>query len=95
MNRLRRIPLHPQLICINPISLDIIYDDNITKYVSCRGEDYVEKFIEYLENDVQNIYDKHLKHVMHMIPLTAEEEENFRTPANCIIFDTPLHDDSA
>lgn len=65
------------------------YSDSLSKFETYRGPNCAEMFVKRLENDVKEIYNKHLKHVISITPLTQEEE----LAPNCHICEKPLFDD--
>lgn len=68
------------------------YDSSQNKYVSYRGQDCVEKFLEYLGEDITNIH-KILKEPIPMTSLTSYEQKSFDDSKYCFLCDQLLFDD--
>ncbi|XP_049887050.1 uncharacterized protein LOC126381638 [Pectinophora gossypiella] len=68
------------------------YDSSLNKYVSFRGPDCVQNFIENLENDVSWI-NTILQNQHKMLPLTEQELESFLTSKNCYLCNKLLFED--
>ncbi|CAH0406333.1 unnamed protein product [Chilo suppressalis] len=68
------------------------YDSSLNKYVSYRGEDCVDKFIDYLKGDVLKIFQLY-KNTIPMNKLTAEETESYHTTKLCYLCNQMLFDD--
>lgn len=69
------------------------FDDSYSKFELYRGDDVVKVFLERLEQDVQNIYDKHLKNIVPMKPLTPAEIQEFNSALVCYICEKPFSAD--
>lgn len=68
------------------------YDESLSKYVTYRGPNCAEIFVKRLEDDVRNIYQNHLKHVVPMKPLTKEQELLFSNATHCYICERQFKD---
>lgn len=61
------------------------YNDSLSKFELYRGVDCAQKFIEFLERDVKDIYQRYLKEKVLMHPLTQDEQNKFETASHCHI----------
>ncbi|KAJ8910231.1 hypothetical protein NQ315_015923 [Exocentrus adspersus] len=66
------------------------FDDSATKFQLYRGADAARVFVDRLESDVIEIYEKYLKHIKFMNPLSKEEQEQFDRATNCGICEKPF-----
>lgn len=67
------------------------HDSSLNKYVSYRGQDCIQKFIEFLQKDISKIYAL-LNKCVPMI-FTEEDAENFEKARDCSICSLQLFDD--
>ena len=75
------------------------YNKNLVLYppnnIEIKPEtDVAEHFLDAICKEADNIWEKHIKHVTPMVPLTAEEEEYFRTNNVCHICEEEIVDPS-
>ncbi|XP_072377324.1 uncharacterized protein [Diabrotica undecimpunctata] len=66
------------------------YDDSLSRLESYQGEDAAKVFVQKLDVLVHELYQKHLKHIKPMVPLTSEENQNFLNATECSICQKPL-----
>lgn len=66
------------------------FDPNLSKFVNYRGADCAEKFSEKLEADVRDMYERHLKVVVPMNPLSEQEEREVQEATHCNICRKPF-----
>ncbi|XP_071057012.1 uncharacterized protein [Onthophagus taurus] len=68
-------------------------DSSFNKFETYTGLDASHVFITKLIDDVKSIYNKYLKTVKPMIPLTTDEQRNFDSAENCYICQNPFTSD--
>lgn len=68
------------------------FDESISKFHLYRGPDAASTFVANLEADLREIYNKYLKNIVPIIPLTAAENEYFINSKNCNICERPFKD---
>ncbi|KAJ8917969.1 hypothetical protein NQ315_002664 [Exocentrus adspersus] len=65
-------------------------DDSASKFQLYRGADAARVFVDRLESDVIEIYEKYLKHIKFMNPLSREEQDQFDRATSCGICEKPF-----
>ncbi|KAJ8912239.1 hypothetical protein NQ315_016581 [Exocentrus adspersus] len=78
--------------CGNSVPGNILkFDNNYEKQmVLYRGADAARVFVDRLESDVIEIYEKYLKYIKFMNPLSREEQDQFDRATSCGICEKPL-----
>ncbi|KAJ8913054.1 hypothetical protein NQ315_006555 [Exocentrus adspersus] len=66
------------------------FDDSASKFQLYRGADAAHVFVNRLESDVMEIYERYLKHIKFMNPLSKEEQDQFARATNCGICEKPF-----
>ena len=69
------------------------YNNSLSKYISYRGVNSAQNFINTLRCHVIDIYYNHLNKNVPMRPLTIEEENSFISSSNCFICNKVLGSD--
>lgn len=65
------------------------FDDSLSKFVPYRGPDAAKVFIESLEKDIQDLYNKHIK-IIHPLSMTDQDEIGFQNSTHCHICEKPF-----
>ncbi|KAJ8909605.1 hypothetical protein NQ315_003716 [Exocentrus adspersus] len=66
------------------------FDNSLSKMVIYRGKHAGKEFVKHLETDLIEIYNKYLKDVVPMSPLSVKEEEEFQMATTCGICGKPF-----
>lgn len=66
------------------------YDDSKSKFVSYRGKNADIEFVQRLESDLKDVFNKYLDVVVPMAPLTPDEEMEFKNADKCAICGRPF-----
>ncbi|KAJ8910948.1 hypothetical protein NQ315_014954 [Exocentrus adspersus] len=66
------------------------FDDSASKFQLYRGADAAHVFVNRLESDVMEIYERYLKHIKFMNRLSKEEQDQFARATNCGICEKPF-----
>lgn len=67
------------------------FDNSINKFQLYRGDNAAKVFVSRLETDLRELYDKYLDKIIPMLPLTAEENEQFINATVCGICEKPFN----
>lgn len=59
------------------------FDNSLCKFELYRGSDAAKVFVSRIESDLREIYNKYMKDIIPMVPLTAAERENFENATVC------------
>ncbi|CAG9769728.1 unnamed protein product [Ceutorhynchus assimilis] len=68
------------------------FDDSYSIFKTFRGPDAQKVFVEWLETDCKSIYNRFMKDIVPMHPLSREQENEFRNAKNCHICKKPFKD---
>ena len=61
------------------------YNNELNKFRIYSGKDVSHKFVDYITNDIKDIYENHLKKLIPMLPLTDTEINNYNSTNFCHI----------
>lgn len=61
------------------------FDNSLSRLNFFRGENAAQSFISSLENNIRELYNQYLKHVVPMKPLTSDELTDFEKSDKCFI----------
>ncbi|CAG9769955.1 unnamed protein product [Ceutorhynchus assimilis] len=66
------------------------FDDSHSIFKTFRGIDAQKVFVDWLESDCKSIYNRFMKNIVNMHPLSPEQENEFRDAINCHICEKPF-----